>query len=1049
MSETGYLAGNWRRLRQPRFLVELLGRFAVAFMLLAALVTMALLGVDYERFVAQRGALTQMERGQMDAAAAVLEQELLQPLRAVETVASYATIRRALATPSAASDRQITEILQAALRFIGIFESVSILGASGVERLRIDWRDGAFRTAPGEALRDLSSRAEVQQASALAPGETYVGPLELDPGRNEAVIRLASPISGEDGRPAGYLLAAFRANDLLEYFRSVTVDSWGHPMLFGQSGSWLYGHGAGQNGEFTWSRVERFAERFPQASRAIGEAGSGAVLTDEGFFTYATFPAVGARRDATEAAQRPSWMLVTWVEPDVYHYPGASGVSVNLPLAVPLLLVVGLVSLLLAWLRSNNLAQSRELRLNEERLDLALQSTQEGLWDADLIGGRVHYSPRWKQILGYGPDQLSDSPQEWRSRLHPDDHDRILKWIAGQMAGEPVGQAPRCRLRHRDGRYIWVESHLRVLRNAGGQAVRLVGTIDDVSERVEAEDGLRQAAAVFENTNEAIVVIGTDHRIRVVNPAFTEITGYTAEEAIGRNPREILGSGRHDKAFFDERLATLKRSGEWKGEVWERHKDGHLFPVWQNVSVIRDDAGNIQRYVAVLTDISALKSSEQRLHELAHTDALTGLPNRLLLMANLEQALVRAERHRQRVALMFLDLDHFKGINDTLGHDAGDALLREVARRLRECIRAEDTVARLGGDEFTVVLEEVDQPGAFTGPADKIIEALARPMTLEGRTISTSTSIGISLYPDHATSTADLMKAADVAMYQAKQAGRGTYRLYTPEMSDVVSRRVAIEQGLRQALAAGELFLCYQPQFEFSEGRLVGLEALLRWRHPRYGVLPPDQFVPVAEDTGLIEPIGEWVLESVCAQGRRWHEAGAGPLRLAVNLAVRQLGSERFLDCLERSLRDFPCDSGMQLELEITESALQTAEDSIRSLGDLKSLGVRLAIDDFGTGFSSLSSLKHLPADTLKLDRSFVHDIPADPDSNAIAQAVVALGHGMHLNVLAEGVEDADQASYLRDLGCDEVQGFLYGRPVEPQEISRRFSDGGFARIAL
>ena len=548
-------------------------------------------------------------------------------------------------------------------------------------------------------------------------------------------------------------------------------------------------------------------------------------------------------------------------------------------------------------------------------------------------------------------------------------------------------------------------------------------------------ESVRQGATVFEATNEAITVTDTAARIVAVNAAFSTITGFAAGEALGATPR-IHRSGRQDKDFYERMWHSLQTTGQWQGEIWNRRKNGETYPAWENISAVRDADGTVSHYVSMLSDITALKQAEEQLRHMALHDVLTGLPNRRLLAENLEGALARAQRHGHRLALLFLDLDRFKLVNDTLGHAAGDELLGEVARRLRAAVRQEDLIARLGGDEFTVVLEELQHPDNAAHLARKLIEAVARPMQLCGRELTPSTSVGIAIYPDDARSAADLSKAADAAMYRAKQRGRHTFEFYTPDITAEAMERLAIENDLRRALARGELLLYFQPQVDLRSGRILGFEALLRWNHPERGLLLPDQFIPIAEECGLIHALGGWAIDAACAQARRWADAGLNPQRIAVNVSGSQLLHKHLVETVRAAMAEHRFTPGeLDLELEITESVLQSASRSAPVLRQLRELGVRIAIDDFGTGYSSLGVLKHMPIDTLKIDRVFIRNAPDDGDAQAIAKAMIVMAHGLGLHVVAEGVETPAQCRFLLEQGCDEVQGHLYSPPLPGDEV--------------
>ena len=559
----------------------------------------------------------------------------------------------------------------------------------------------------------------------------------------------------------------------------------------------------------------------------------------------------------------------------------------------------------------------------------------------------------------------------------------------------------------------------------------------DITARKKAEKKVKQAMTVFNNTMEAILIADSNHNIIEVNPAYTGITGYTRDEVLGRHYR-FHQSGLHDESFYRELWHSLKEYGHWQGEIRNRRKSGEIYPAWENISVVRDATGKITNYIAVIADISKLKEAEAQLSHLAHHDSLTGLFNRFVFTSGLEQALERAGRHQQKVALLFLDLDRFKLINDTLGHGVGDELLCTIAQRLKEAVRSEDLIARLGGDEFTIILEEISHPEDVASLARKLIDTISAPMRLHEHHVVTSTSIGISIFPDDADNASELARLADSAMYRAKLRGRNTFEFYTSKLTDDARDRLSLECHLRRALEFDELLLYYQPQLDLTTGKLCGMEALLRWQHPKLGLLSPDQFIRIAEESGLIDSIGDWVIKRVCEQAATWRDAYHSKLRIAVNVSTRELMYNHTLDAIQRSMRERGLGvDDVHFELEITEGVLQSGDEVITALKELSALGVGVAIDDFGTGYSSLNRLKDLPVDILKLDRTFMAGLPGDAGNRAITRAVIALGHGLGLRVIAEGVENRKQLRFLRECGCDEAQGFLFSRPLPAAKAAR------------
>ncbi len=559
----------------------------------------------------------------------------------------------------------------------------------------------------------------------------------------------------------------------------------------------------------------------------------------------------------------------------------------------------------------------------------------------------------------------------------------------------------------------------------------------------EAVDKLRLHAAVVDSTHDGVLISDLDGNIVSINPAFTAVTGYAPHEALGRNPR-FLQSGRHDRSFYQGMWAALLETGYWQGELWNRRKNGELYPEWLTLSAVRNEAGEPTHYVGVFTDISKLRNVEERLSHLAHHDPLTSLPNRLLALSRLEHAIEVAQRKGQRLAVLCLDLDRFKTVNDSLGHSAGDELLCEVAARLRSRLREEDTLGRLGGDEFLVLLEDLDAPEGAALVASDLIGALEASFVLrDGAEVFMHASIGVSLYPDDGDDHLALIRNADAAMYRAKAEGRNTFRFYTEDLTRLAARRLDLETRLRRALANGEFVVHYQPAFSVADGSLIGAEALVRWQPPGEPMVSPGDFIPIAEETGLIVGLGEWVLSTACRQWRAWLDEGLQPGAIAVNLSVEQIRRSDVQAMLRAALEE----TGLAphcLELEITESSLMAqGEQAEALLAGLKSLGVRLAIDDFGTGYSSLAYLKRFAIDKLKIDHSFVKDLADDRNDLAIAAAVVAMAQALEMTVQAEGVETEGQLALLHELGCAAFQGYLRSPPVPAEVFGRRFLRGG------
>lgn len=677
----------------------------------------------------------------------------------------------------------------------------------------------------------------------------------------------------------------------------------------------------------------------------------------------------------------------------------------------------------------------------------------------DIAGVIFYFNQMAQRMLGYAWDEvvyratpmLFHLPEEveQRARQLSDELQRPIApgfetFVAG-LSRRPHEDGEWTYVR-KDGAQVPVSLSVSALHDEQGVVCGYLGIAADISVRRAMEEELRIAAIAFAS-QAAIMVTDARQRILRVNPAFSRLTGYTAEEAIGQTP-QLLKSGRQDKAFYEAMWLALNETGHWQGEIWNRRKSGEIFPEFLTISAVRDERGQTTHFVSTFSDITNLKDAESEIHHLAFYDPLTALPNRRLLLNRIDKACAAGKRSGQYGALLIIDIDHFKMLNDTLGHDYGDQLLVEVAKRLVDCIREGDTAARQGGDEFVVMLEELGGEAENAGiqaetVAEKIRAELGCRYLLNGETeYVRSASIGISLFRGQEKSADVLLKQADIALYKAKDAGRNTIRFFDNAMQTALDERAALESALRRALAQAQFVLYVQPQVD-ARRRLIGVEALLRWQLPDGAMVCPDDFIPLAEETGLIVPIGLWVLDQACARLSRWAaDSATAGLSLAVNISARQFRQPDFVEQVGAALARHGADPH-RLKLELTESLLlDGVDDVVAKMRRLQMLGVRFSLDDFGTGYASLAYLKRYPFEQLKIDRSFISEIADNPDDAAIVRAILAMGETLRLNVVAEGVELDEQHAYLVGHGCCLFQGYLFGRPMPFEALEAAIANG-------
>lgn len=687
---------------------------------------------------------------------------------------------------------------------------------------------------------------------------------------------------------------------------------------------------------------------------------------------------------------------------------------------------------------------NRQLSESRGQMETLINALPDPVWLKDTEGVFLGCNPAFGRMLGRPTEAIVGKSDDDFCSGEQADFFRRMDDEAIIAAQPKVNE--EWLINAETGQARLLETIKTALPGASGQPVGVLGVARDITGRKQAEEYLNLMSKVFSNSGEAILISDADNRIVTVNREFTRLTGYTQEEVLGRNPR-FLSSGDTAKEVYQAMWAALEANDYWQGELWDRRKSGEPYPKQLSISVVRDEAGKIVNYIGCFEDITDRKRSEDRIRHLAHHDPLTGLPNRFSLYERLDQCFAFARRFTKRVALLLIDLDHFKIINDTLGHSVGDQLLIQVAKRLERSVRDSDIVARLGGDEFVVVLSGVEARENVAGIADDILRCVTSPYTVTGKELHTSPSIGICFYPDDAQEIGDLIKGADIAMYHAKSAGRSNFQFYTEAMKAEVTQRVTMEKELATAIEQSQFVLHYQPQVEAGSGRVVGVEALVRWQHPTRGLIFPGDFIVLAEETGHIMALGKWVLAEACRQLKAWHDEGMDGLHMAVNLSAVQFNDEELPALIRRKTQGADLQP-QYLHLEMTESmAMQNPEQNNVMMQALTEIGVKLALDDFGTGYSSLAYLKLFPIDIIKIDRSFVKDIESDENDAAICEITMLLAQKLGKQVVAEGVETQEQLDFLTKIGCQWIQGYLFSKPL-PAAQARKFilARGSFGR---
>ncbi|NOQ13279.1 MAG: EAL domain-containing protein [Methyloprofundus sp.] len=687
--------------------------------------------------------------------------------------------------------------------------------------------------------------------------------------------------------------------------------------------------------------------------------------------------------------------------------------------------------------------EKKRLIKEKDLAEIALINSNQSLQRAQKLAkvGSWEYYPNEKTALWSEQEYINfDCPinekptyDKYTRYIHPEDREKVEQQNAQLMVTKyPLEMGFRLQLN--DGTIRHLHSLTEIDSDSQGNIKRIFGITKDITEEVTSAASLKQAATVFNNTTEAIFITGADNKIISVNPAYTKITGYQEYEVLEKNPN-VISSGYHDKTFFENFWHELLHNGRWQGEIWNRHKNGTIFPVWQSITVIKDVTGEIVQFVSIFNDISARKADEELIRYQANYDSLTGLPNRNLFLDRIDVALNKARRENKQLALLMIDLDRFKWINDTLGHKAGDVLLQETAKRLVNSVRHSDTVARLGGDEFIIIASELQHHSDVEMIAHKIFSSFKVPLLIESHEVFISGSIGITIFPDDGDTVEKLQMNADNAMYSAKENGRNRFHYFTPQLQAKAERHLQIVSLLQQALDKNEFDIYYQPIIDCEQQKIVSAEALIRWHQPTLGFISPEEFIPLAEESGLIRPIGDWVVHRVAQDMQRWQESGLPAINISINKSVHQFSKNTcdkdWLAIFTQHEIDIK-----RIIVEITESVfMETEHNYALNLANMQKQGMRISLDDFGTGYSSLSYLKRFPVDILKIDRSFISDMSENSSDAMLVELILSLANKMHIKVIAEGVENAEQLMFLKKHHCQYIQGYYYSPPLPHHEF--------------